>query len=296
MEATRRLPLRRTPRAAGWAGRARSAVRLGLLALVAAGLLLLGLLASGTAQDAARPAAPPARPAAATLPPGAATEATGPRPVSPRPAAAAHAARDRRVPPQLVLRVRDSVTLLREPGGVAATTVGAATEFGSPRTLTVARRHGRWLAVSVPELPNGQLGWLDARSAAVERSRSRLSLHADLSERRVELRRGERVLMRVSVAIGGPQSPTPVGRFSVTDRLPGPRFSPTYGCCILALSGHQTNLPPGWSGGDRLAIHGTNDPASVGTPASAGCLRAENDAMQRLYARVPLGTPVQIRR
>ena len=48
-------------------------------------------------------------------------------------------------------------------------------------------------------------------------------------------------------------------------------FNPTaYGCCILALSGHQDNLPAGWPGGDRLAIHGGS---GIGSADSAGCLR-----------------------
>ncbi len=42
----------------------------------------------------------------------------------------------------------------------------------------------------------------------------------------------------------------------------------------MALSGHQTKLVPGWPGGDRLAIHGTPNPETVGTEASLGCMRA----------------------
>ena len=63
---------------------------------------------------------------------------------------------------------------------------------------------------------------------------------------------------------------------------------------LLALSGHQPNLPPGWTGGNRLAIHGTNAPGTVGAAASAGCLRAGDADLRVLMARVPLGTPVFI--
>jgi lipoprotein-anchoring transpeptidase ErfK/SrfK len=81
----------------------------------------------------------------------------------------------------------------------------------------------------------------------------------------------------------------------VTDKIAGSRFGPYYGCCILALSGHQPNTPPGWTGGDRLAIHGTDAPATIGTPASAGCLRAADADLRPLMAKVPLGTPVFVR-
>ena len=101
--------------------------------------------------------------------------------------------------------------------------------------------------------------------------------------------------MRARVAVGQPRSPMPTGRFSITDRLDGRDFSPYYGCCVLAPSGIQPNPPPGWTGGNRLPIHGTNDPASIGAASSAGCLRARYRFLQRLMRRVPLGTPVEIR-
>jgi lipoprotein-anchoring transpeptidase ErfK/SrfK len=133
------------------------------------------------------------------------------------------------------------------------------------------------------------------RDAALGLRRTRLSLHADLSERRLELRRGRRVVQRVTVAIGRAGSDTPTGRFAVTDKLAGTQFGPYYGCCILALSGIQPNTPPGWTGGNRLAIHGTDAPATIGTASSAGCLRADDEALRALMETVPLGTPVFIR-
>ncbi len=55
------------------------------------------------------------------------------------------------------------------------------------------------------------------------------------------------------------------------------------------------NTPAGWQGGNRLAIHGTNNPASIGVPSSAGCLHADAEDLKVLMRRVPLGTPVFIR-
>jgi lipoprotein-anchoring transpeptidase ErfK/SrfK len=100
---------------------------------------------------------------------------------------------------------------------------------------------------------------------------------------------------RFPVTVGGPGSPTPPGRYSVTDGLTTEgEHSRYYGCCVLALSGHQTNLPLGWLGGDRMAIHGTT--GGVGGAESAGCLRAGDADMTFLFRRVPLGTPVLVRR
>ena len=181
------------------------------------------------------------------------------------------------------------------PGGSVVARLGARTEFGSRTTLAVARTRGRWLGVVTTHLPNGRLGWVDSDASAVVRTRTRVSVRIDLSARRLVVRRGDRVLRRITVAIGRPGTPTPKGRFAVTDKLPGARYSSAYGCCILALSAHQPNLPPGWQGGDRIAVHGTNDPGSIGTAASAGCPRASARNMRYLFRKVPLGAPVFVR-
>jgi hypothetical protein len=193
-----------------------------------------------------------------------------------------------------VARVRGPVALRSRPRGPVSARIGSTTQFGQPDVLSVARRRGRWLGVVSTALPNGQLGWVRRDSRALGFGRVRYSLHADLSSRTLELRRGSKRIIRFSVAIGRPGATTPTGRFAITDKLAGGSYGPYYGCCILALSGHQPHLPAGWRGGDRLAIHGTNAPTSVGQPSSAGCLRARDADLQVLMRRVPLGTPVFI--
>ncbi|QPH55503.1 L,D-transpeptidase [Pontivivens ytuae] len=42
------------------------------------------------------------------------------------------------------------------------------------------------------------------------------------------------------------------------------------------------------------AIHGTNDPSSVGTAASSGCFRLRADDITFLFFTVPVGTPVLV--
>jgi hypothetical protein len=188
-----------------------------------------------------------------------------------------------------------AVALRSRPNGRVLTSLGSRTEFGSTRALSVVReRRGRWLGVTTPQVPNGKLGWVDARSGALRYSRAPVELEIDLSRRELLVRREAKILARAPVSIGRPDSPTPTGRFAVTDKLPGRRYSASYGCCILALSGTQPNLPAGWTGGNRLAIHGTPDEASVGGRASAGCLHARTSDLRRLMKSVPLGTPVRI--
>lgn len=46
--------------------------------------------------------------------------------------------------------------------------------------------------------------------------------------------------------------------------------------------------------GDGYALHGTNNPASVGQAVSHGCVRLRNEDIAELYHRVAVGTPVFI--
>ena len=187
------------------------------------------------------------------------------------------------------------VTLRSKPGGKPLATIGATTQFGSPTKLAVAEHKGGWVGLTSTDLPNGTLGWVRQADAGLAKAApTHISIRVDLSRRTLELRDGRKTIRHATVGIGRPGSPTPTGRFSITDKLSGSRYGPYYGCCILALSGHQTNTPAGWQGGDRLAIHGTSNPASIGVPSSAGCLHADADDLRYLMRRVPLGTPVFI--
>jgi hypothetical protein len=193
-------------------------------------------------------------------------------------------------PTHLVAYVRRAVALRARPFGRIVAKLPTRTSFGSPQALSVVRaHHGRWLAVTSQELGNRTLGWIDARAGGLTYARTRLAIEIDLSQRVLVLRAGERVLRRVSVGIGRPGSPTPSGRFAVTDKLDGAAYSPVYGCCILALSAHQTNVPAGWRGGNRIAIHG----GGLGA-VSAGCVHANDADLRYLMRLVPLGTPVTI--
>jgi L,D-transpeptidase catalytic domain len=189
--------------------------------------------------------------------------------------------------------VRRAVTLYRRPAGAARVRLAARTEWKSPRVPGVVRRAGKWIGVQAPELRNGEIGWLPAAQAQLDCVR--WSLHADISVRRLHVRWSGRTVRRYSVAVGSPAHPTPRGRFSVTDKLRVTGGSSPYGCCVLALTGHQLRLPPGWPGGDRLAVHATNDLSSIGKPVSLGCMRTDSRRARWLIETIPQGTPIFIR-
>ena len=50
------------------------------------------------------------------------------------------------------------------------------------------------------------------------------------------------------------------------------------------------------SGGGQYAIHGTNNPGSIGGFVSYGCIRMRNEDIKDLYSRVRVGTKVTVTR
>jgi lipoprotein-anchoring transpeptidase ErfK/SrfK len=194
---------------------------------------------------------------------------------------------------RLTVHVTRTVRLRKSPGGPVVGWVDPRTEWSSPTVLPVVRQEGPWLGVITPELPNGRIGWISA-NAELEPHRTQWSVAASLRRREVVVRRGGRVVQRFPIAIGSASSPTPTGRFAITDKLLTQDAGSPYGCCILALSARQPHTPQGWGGGDRVAIHATNQPETIGAAVSLGCMRAPTAAIRRAVRNVPLGTIVTI--
>ena len=144
-------------------------------------------------------------------------------------------------------------------------------------------------------MPNSRAGWIpaDARRAAARA----LPLDVDLSARRLVVRREGRVVRRVRVAIGRPgtrDADGPLRRHRHAAR--SATAAARYGCCALALTGRQPNVPQGWSGGDRIAIHGTTNEGVARQRRRATAACARRDARHALAdARVTLGAQVRIR-
>ena len=189
--------------------------------------------------------------------------------------------------------VDGKTTLYVEPGGRTRIRLPTRTEWGSPRIFGVVRHRGDWIAVQAPELGNGELAWMPATRARLDCVR--WSMRVDLSRRRLTVERNGDAVRRFAIAIGRKGNPTPKGRFSVTDKLRVTDRDSPYGCCVLALTGHQTRLPASWPGGDRLAVHATRELSTIGTAASLGCMRLTSNRARWLIRTIPLGTPLFVR-
>jgi hypothetical protein len=149
-----------------------------------------------------------------------------------------------------------------------------------------------WYHVQLPIKPNGVTGYVRAREVWVGKVDTRIEV--DLSERRITLFRRGRPLIETSAAIGTSATPTPTGAFYVNQRLIPEDESGPFGPGAIGISAFSDILT-GWAQGGPIAIHGTNQPWTIGKAASNGCLRVENSVLERMFDATLAGTPVVIR-
>jgi lipoprotein-anchoring transpeptidase ErfK/SrfK len=170
---------------------------------------------------------------------------------------------------------------------------GVPTVF-SARGLRVDRRcRPSSYLVQIPRRPNGVTGWVPARQVGVVRLTTRIVV--DLSQKRVTLYRNGRRVLSATAAIGSAATPTPTGSFYVNQRLIPSDPNGPFGPGAIGISAFS-NVLTGWTQGGPVAIHGTNEPWSIGKAVSNGCIRLPNPTLRKLFAQALSGTPVLIRR
>jgi hypothetical protein len=190
-----------------------------------------------------------------------------------------------------VANVRPSgVDVYGDPSATQSTLrVTGVTEFGTPRVLPVIGQRSSWLEVRLPVRPNNAVGWIKASD--VDLSAVGDEIFVSLAARELEWFHGATLVLNTAAGIGAPNSPTPPGEYYVSDVLGS---SGAYGPFIVALNGHSDTYTD-FAGGDaRLAIHGTDDPSSIGAAASHGCVHLPNDLDTKLAAAIQPGTLVEI--
>jgi lipoprotein-anchoring transpeptidase ErfK/SrfK len=123
----------------------------------------------------------------------------------------------------------------------------------------------------------------------------KFSIVVDKSQNILTLKADGNVFKTYRVATGKETSPTPVGTFKITNKIVDPPWYPPTGKMIP--SGDPKNiLGSRWLGISKpsYGIHGTTDPASIGSNATAGCVRMKNADVEELFAIVPEGIEVVI--
>jgi lipoprotein-anchoring transpeptidase ErfK/SrfK len=192
---------------------------------------------------------------------------------------------------------RRSAVAYRRPGGArlarfgSRNVNGAATVFGVLGAVVTRACSPTWYRVQLPMRPNGTAGYVRARDVGLLRVRTRIEV--DISRRRVTLFRSGEPVLSATAAVGSPATPTPTGRYYVNQRLIPADTAGPFGPGAIGISAYS-NVLTGWTQGGPIAIHGTNEPSSIGQPVSNGCLRLPNAVLRRLFAATVTGTPVVI--
>lgn len=180
--------------------------------------------------------------------------------------------------------------------GGAITAAQATSAPGIPIVFLVKgdeEEDGRY-EVYLPVRPNGSSGWVNAADVDV----TTVSFHIEvvLAEHRLRVFDGDEVLLDEPIGVGTAETPSPGGIYYLKELLQPPNPNGAYGVYAYGLSGFSNELTS-FNGGDGvIGIHGTNDPSSIGTDVSHGCIRLNNDAITRMVSEIglPLGTPVEI--
>ena len=186
----------------------------------------------------------------------------------------------------------------RRPGGAPWARFGPKNANGYPTVFgvvgAVVRRdcEPAWYRVQLPIKPNGVTGFVRARALQIQTVSVRILV--DVSDRRLTLLRDGRAELTATVAVGSPSTPTPTGRFYVNQRLVPTDTHGPFGPGAVGISAFS-NVLTGWAQGGPVAIHGTNEPWSIGHAVSNGCIRLPNATLLKVFREAVAGTPVIIR-
>lgn len=109
------------------------------------------------------------------------------------------------------------------------------------------------------------------------------SIRIGLKERKLLLYRSDTVTGIYPVAVGKPATPTPTGQYTIQDKIinPGGILGTRWMGFFIIHDG-------------EYGIHGNNNPASIGTAASLGCVRMFNEDVEYIFPLVTLGTQITV--
>ncbi|MBI3999446.1 MAG: L,D-transpeptidase family protein [Candidatus Omnitrophica bacterium] len=125
-------------------------------------------------------------------------------------------------------------------------------------------------------------------------SKAVYSITIDKSENKLILYSDKELLKTYRVATGREGHRTPIGSFTVVNKLTNPTW---YKAGAVVPPGSPDNiLGTRWLGFslESYGIHGTTLPETIGTDASEGCVRMLNQDVEELYAVIPIDTTVTI--
>ena len=166
-------------------------------------------------------------------------------------------------------------------------------DYRRQEVFAVASRVGSdgqtWDRISVPERPNGRMGWVPAWSVELQPTVAKVVVHR--RSRRIDLFWHGKRVWRAIIAVGARRMETPLGLYYATARFV-PHKDPYLTVFAVETSGYSKLTE--WPGGGVFGIHGTPEPWLLGKAVSHGCIRVSGRTARKLRRYVPLGTPIVI--
>ncbi len=121
----------------------------------------------------------------------------------------------------------------------------------------------------------------------------KFSLVVDKSKNRMALK-GDEEILKLYVVSTGTNNSTPVGSFTITDKLVNPTWYKDNHA--IKPGSPENQLGTRWMGISKpsYGIHGTIEPQTLGQQVTAGCVRMKNEEVEELYRMIPPGAVVTI--
>jgi lipoprotein-anchoring transpeptidase ErfK/SrfK len=149
--------------------------------------------------------------------------------------------------------------------------------------------HADWTKVYLPVRPNGTTGFV--RADDVDVSTNRFRVEVELTGHRLRLFDGDEKVLEEDIGVGTSNTPTPGGVFYIRSLIAS--TDPVYGTYAFGLSGFS-DVHESFNGGPGdIGIHGTNDPSTIGTDVSNGCIRLRDETVVHLAEVLPEATGPQ---
>jgi lipoprotein-anchoring transpeptidase ErfK/SrfK len=158
--------------------------------------------------------------------------------------------------------------------------------------MLVREQRPGWLQVQINTRPNGATVWVRTSDVAVRTVPNWILV--ELGAKRLTVFHGEEAIFTAPVAPGKASTPTPLGFFYVDILTRPTNPNGPYGLYQVSVTGFSEVYDSFAGGNGQIAIHGTNRPELIGTPASNGCVRMSNDDISALVPLARQGTPVHI--
>ncbi|WP_267425472.1 MULTISPECIES: L,D-transpeptidase family protein [unclassified Curtobacterium] len=259
----------------------------------AAGIVTVALTTgTPTAAPSRTPMAAASSPAATPAAPSTPTPAPAPAPASPAPTTSGPTdAVDAPASTTVASVTGATVPVSSAPGGAVTSTLANPQASGAPLVFRVVDQRDGWVQVQLAKRPNGSTGWVP--TSAVRLSTTAYAIVVTEATNTLDLYEHGKVLHRYTVATGTGGTPTPTGRFALTELL-----APTnggYGPYAYGTTAFSDVLNSFGGGPGQIGLHGTEDASSIGRAASHGCIRMRNADITTLAETLPLGTPFQVR-